>query len=114
MSEQKRHMGFEDLSLEEQSTIYECVKAAVNGPFFPDWEFHSLFGLSRKEMAEIVKLWSSINLDSQDAQLAINGALNNLTGYPHPYFEVWQDYLPSDRHAVIALFEKWRATCRTI
>ena len=31
----------------------ESLVAASRGPFFPDWEFHSLFGLDRPEVEAI-------------------------------------------------------------
>jgi alginate production protein len=34
--------------------MYECLCAAAEGPFFPDWEFQLLFGLERARVAEIV------------------------------------------------------------
>ncbi|NET09140.1 MAG: hypothetical protein F6K16_31445 [Symploca sp. SIO2B6] len=104
-------MSFSLLKDEEQNIIFECVKAAVEGPFFPDWEFHALFRFYRNEIAEFVENWSSLDYDSRDVKLAINNSLNNLTGYPHQYFDAWEDYLPANRKQVNELFRKWRAIC---
>ena len=40
-------MAFEDLSKNEQDVIYQCLEATVDNPFFPEWELHALFGLTR-------------------------------------------------------------------
>ena len=47
-------MSFHLLTPQEQKVIYECLQASVNGSFFPDWEFHTLFGLTRDEVREII------------------------------------------------------------
>ena len=37
----------------DSRVIGECLRAAVNGPFFPDWEFSTLFGLTRDEVRAV-------------------------------------------------------------
>ncbi|MFJ2194093.1 hypothetical protein ACIOJE_40170 [Kitasatospora sp. NPDC087861] len=34
----------ERMTEQELRIIKECLDAAVNGPFFEDWEFHTLHG----------------------------------------------------------------------
>ena len=36
------------LSAHDHKIIAEALSAAAEGPFFPDWEFHTLFGLERE------------------------------------------------------------------
>lgn len=43
-------MPFEDLFKIEQDVVCQCLKATVEGSFFPEWEFHTLFGLTRKKL----------------------------------------------------------------
>jgi hypothetical protein len=58
---------------------------------FPEWEFHTLMGLDRTDVAEILDCWpdpapsAPRGYDTaEDAQLtAVNNVLNHLLGYPH-------------------------------
>ena len=76
-------MPFEDLSKIEQDVVCQFLKATAEGSFFPEWEFHTLFGLTHQEVKQIVKKWAVIDKDSSLVVLAINNSLNNLLYYPH-------------------------------
>ena len=41
--------------------IGQCLRAAVDGPFFPDREFSTLFGFSRDELRHIADRWPDEN-----------------------------------------------------
>jgi hypothetical protein len=81
----------EPLSDDDRAIIKGCLNATVNGPFFPEWEFHALFGLTRSEVEIVLTKWPHLpeetppGYDSAaDFQaVAINNAMNNLLGYPH-------------------------------
>jgi hypothetical protein len=47
------------ISDEDAKIIGQCLRAASDGPFFPDWEFHTLFGLEREEVAAVAASWPS-------------------------------------------------------
>jgi hypothetical protein len=87
--------------------VFECLRAAAEGPIFPDWELHTLFGLTRSEVARIVAEWPPIEED-EDVSLAINNAMNSLLGYPHERDDVWPDYISGPREEVARVFAKWR------
>src|SRR5712691_11317146 len=36
-----------NLDEKEREVVQECLRATVEGPFFPDWEFETIFGLKR-------------------------------------------------------------------
>lgn len=101
-------MNFENLTLEEQNVIYQCLKATVEGPFFPDWEFSILFGLKRDEVAEILRAWCDVDRNSKVVQIAINNSLNHLLGYPHKRFDIWNDYILVSPSEVAEIFRKYR------
>jgi hypothetical protein len=44
-------MDFDSLSELDKAIVGQALRAAANGPFFPDWEFHALFGLERSEVS---------------------------------------------------------------
>lgn len=81
----------ESLSDDDRAIIKGCLNAAVNGPFFPEWEFHALFGLRRSEVEIVLIEWPNLPVETQPGYdshehfqaAAINNAMNNLLGYPH-------------------------------
>ncbi|QQR88712.1 MAG: hypothetical protein IPJ88_10735 [Myxococcales bacterium] len=76
-------MAFAYLSEKDIEIIGQCLVASVNGPFFPDWEFATLFGLEREEVGTVMRTWPNVLDDDNSALLAVKNALGNLVGYPH-------------------------------
>lgn len=66
----------------DASLVGKCLRAAVDGPFFPDWEFQTLIGVSREEVRNLVDAWPGIEA-SRDNLAIVSNSLNNLSGYPH-------------------------------
>ena len=100
-------MSLHQLTAKEKRVVLECLRASVEGPFFPDWEFQTLFGLRRQDVAEI---FSRPKLDDADEQvsLVINNAMNNLLGYPHGQGSVWRQFLSVPENEVQRIFDKWK------
>ena len=71
------------LSPSELDIIAGALRAAAYGEFFPDWEFHILFGITRDELQDVYNEWPSQSHDIEVIECAVMGALNNLIGYPH-------------------------------
>lgn len=65
----------------EIETVRRALHAAAHGPFFPDWEFHTLFGVERSDVVGALQRFP--NLSGETDELAINNAFANLLGYPH-------------------------------
>jgi len=72
----------EDLSSEQVEIVRRAMFAAADGPFFPDWEFETLMGVSREEVRRVAREWPRQDGDPTQNDIAAN-ALNNLLGYPH-------------------------------
>jgi hypothetical protein len=89
----------EGLSPEDVHLIGAALDAAVSGPFFPDWEFHTLFGLSRDEVKRVAAGWPD-NATEPDTELAVWNSLANLWGYPHGQAEQLRVTLGVDREAL--------------
>ena len=99
------------LSQKQIEIIGECLRAAAYGPFFPDGEFDTIFGLSREQVAAVADQWPVV-LDAREwADLAIHNSFNHLTGYPikKERMEHWEDYLSVERGEVRELFDEWLA-----
>jgi hypothetical protein len=88
--------------------IAESLRAAVVGPFFPDWEFSTLFGLERLEVAEIARAWPEVDESEERVDLAVRNALNNLTGYPHGHERDWDRFLSVSPARLTETLRRWR------
>ena len=71
-------------SIAANELLAEALGASALGPFFPEQEFGTLFGLSREELLAAAESLSSSACASGDlVRVAVAGAVNNLAGYPH-------------------------------
>ena len=102
-------MPLSDLSEGERRVVHECLRASLEGPFFPEWEFNSLFGMSRSDLAQVVAAWPGIDEHAEVVRLAINNSMNNLLGYPHGCERAWPQFLSVPSEEVERIYVKWRA-----
>lgn len=93
----------------EKKVIGECLRATAFGPFFPDWEFPSLFGTKRKEVIKIVEAWPEINNMDMGVGSVINDSINHLFGYPHHKQNEWFNYISVSPQELYAVYNKFRA-----
>ena len=70
------------LNSEQIRIVGECLLAAAYGPFFPDGEFDTLFGLTRSQVVAVADQWPVVLDTAEHTDHAIHNAFNNLTGYP--------------------------------
>jgi len=98
------------LSDQEVQTIGECLRAAAFGEFFPDWEFHTLFGLERDKAKRIATQWPHVDWSDKNVELMIINSMNNLLGYPHGKQHEWGQHLSVPQDVVKATLRKLRAT----
>jgi hypothetical protein len=98
----------ESVTEEDVEVIRECLRAAVEGPFFPEWEFSTLIGgMSRAEVGMLYERWPDrTNPELQD--VAVNGVLNNLLSYPHRKEAVWSDFISVGPNRVASALMRWR------
>lgn len=101
-------MALKELNKGEQQVIFECLRAAAEGPFFPNSEFHTLFGLEREEVKQIADEWPNIEEAAESVVVAINNSINNLLGYPHRREDVWSNYISVQPEELYLIFAKWR------
>ena len=88
----------------------EALLAAAHGPFFADWEFHTLFGLDRAGVESVADTFSPSTPLAGDVALALNNAMVNLLGYPHQQESVWAQWISVSPTELQAVFSKWKAS----
>jgi hypothetical protein len=67
----------------DREIIKRCLAVVVDGPFFEDWEFQTLFGANRDQVRAVLERWPAVDLSEESVFLAVNNTLVNLLGYPH-------------------------------
>jgi PAS domain-containing protein len=101
-------MNLERLNQADSRVVGEVLRAAADGPFFPDWEFQTLFGLERLEVRQIAQAWPLPAVDPQTVIIAVNNSFNTLLGYPHGKDDVWSEWISVDRPTLYELFNRLR------
>lgn len=101
-------MSLRDCSEEDKAVIAEALKAAAEGPFFPDWEFSTLFGLERDEVARVARDWPVVDGSDARVDLAVNNALANLCGYPHGCEQEWGRFLSVRPERLEEVLDRWQ------
>ncbi|MCU7829555.1 MAG: hypothetical protein KZQ85_10855 [Candidatus Thiodiazotropha sp. (ex Myrtea sp. 'scaly one' KF741663)] len=103
-------MNFHNLTESEKNIVFECLKASLHGPFFPDWEFQTLFGVERTVLNDIEEKWPEVDFNEQTVSLALNNAMGNLVGYPHGQEKSWEKYISVSPDAVLNLIKKIKSS----
>ena len=62
--------------------VGRCLHAWAAGPFIEDWEFSTVTGLTREEVAAVYDSWPLIR-DLAVTNQSVRAALGNLLSYPH-------------------------------
>jgi hypothetical protein len=91
----------------DSEVIRQCLWAAADGPFFPDWEFHTLLGFERDEIRRMAQRWPDWDDDVRQSD-AVNNVLNSLVGYPHGRWDAWHDYISPVSDDVARIYARWR------
>ena len=60
-----------------------CLRAAVEGPFFPDWEFQTLVGVDRDTVGIVMEAWPVRTVEPERFVCAVMNSLTMLLLYPH-------------------------------
>lgn len=86
--------------------IRDCLRAAVEGPFFPEWEFETIMGVDRASMRAVLQAWPKQTVDDDSFECATVNALNNLIGYPHGMDEALLHHLPAGYGGIVATLRR--------
>lgn len=99
-------MNLKILTDQEKDIILQCLTAAFEGSFFPEWEFQNLFGVERNMLEKIIKMWPIVDESDKDICLAIHNSMGNLVGYPHGNEKEWKKYISVGTDEVIKILKK--------
>jgi hypothetical protein len=98
-----------NLDKREREVVRECLRATVEGPFFPDWEFETIFGLKREDVRQVLLSWPALNESDDSVVRAINNSFNNLLGYPTKNKqEIWPNFISVTGIELARIFDKWK------
>ena len=100
-------MALSKLTANEREIVFRCLRAAAEGPFFDDKEFHPIFGLDRDEVRAVISRWSEVNENDEDVALAINNSFANLLGFPHHEGKVLREMVGVGDKEIQRVFSKW-------
>lgn len=104
------------LDPEEIALVAACLLAAEEGPFFPDWEFQTLFGIERSDLRKVRLSWPNVSLDDQAVYLSVVNSLAHLLGYPYSQENEFRRYVPQGRSKILEvsnkLMERWPGETR--
>ena len=96
----------DELTQRDRQTVTECLRAAEREEFFPEWEFKTLFGISREQLVAVREKWPNLEISHPDAGAAVIGALNHLLGYPRAQDAQWNQYISVKPDAIKLTLDK--------
>lgn len=99
-----------DLDDEDRKVVWECLRSAAHGPFYPDWDFETLFGAELQEIQSIFDRWPTIDDSDEEVYAAISNSMNNLLIYPIDNPERWGEFLSVGPDEIARVFAVWRGS----
>jgi len=101
-------MKMNNLSNDETSIVYECLKCVVEGKvILHDWEFSTIIGIEVSEFKSIFKQWPKIDETDKNIKMVINNTMINLLSYPHGKEANWSEYMATSLADIETVFQKW-------
>lgn len=91
----------------DRELAYSCLIAAADGPFFGDFEYLSLMGLTREETRQVAECLRDGKPSSFDLSCVVGAALNNLLRFPHRQDHELTEWVPGGRTAVVRMESRW-------
>lgn len=74
---------------EVAATVTDCLRAAVEGPFFSDREMDTLFEQSRASLTILAGMWPRMNLAAPDLRRSVESVLEMLLQRRSDHPEAW-------------------------
>ena len=103
-----------ELSPSDVSLIRQCLTAAVEGSFFPDWEFRILLGVDRETVKKVRDAWPQQTINSEEFDCAVLNSMNNLVGYPHGSNDELANFVSGELTAIQPALDRLRRLLKEI
>lgn len=100
-------MSVSDLTEQEQAVVYDCLRAAAEGPFLAEREFGALFGMGRSEVSSVMRARPRVDRSDETVSLVISNAIANLLGRTHTMPEERRRWVPASDEEIVAVLGKW-------
>jgi crotonobetainyl-CoA:carnitine CoA-transferase CaiB-like acyl-CoA transferase len=97
------------LDPDDVAVVAACLQASDEGPFFPDWEFQTLFGVERSELRRVRMRWPNVSLTEETVYVSVMNSVCHLLVYPHGEEEALLRYVPEGRDRIQRLGHKLNA-----
>ena len=101
-------MSLAQLTEEERRVMQACLKAASEGPFFPEDEFQRRFGQDRGDLDRVLRAWPRVDESAERVALAIINAMASLLSGRHGQPEERRRWVPVPDAEVLRVLHKWR------
>ena len=88
----------------------ECLIASAQGPFFPDWEFPTIFGFERSEVDAIAQSFTPETAITGEVRRAVQSSIGNLLGYPHDQDLHWPKWISVTPEELSKIYKSWTAS----
>lgn len=100
------------MGVEQRQLVGLCLRAMVEGPYVPEWEFQTIMGVERAEAAEVAESWPEPASNGKTF-VTVNNTLNNFLGYPHGRWGELSQYIGADQQQVADALMAWRGPDRS-
>jgi len=97
-----------ELTPHQVSAVKASLRAAAEGPFFPDWEFQTLFGVERDLVGRLSHDLHDTTVAESDKECAVMNTLAHLLGYPHGRDTDLLTYVPDGREELALIAAQLR------
>jgi hypothetical protein len=95
-----------ELGPEDHHRIIAAMNLAAENSLFPEWEFHTIFGVNRDTLRSVARNWPKVDFHSSDVRCAVLNSINNLVGYPHRNQALVEETLKADAATLIELYRR--------
>ena len=99
------------ISTTDYTVAKDWIQAIVEGPFIDDDEFDTVMGVSRDEARRQLADWPRPL--GRDTYVTANSAMNNLSGYPHQYFDELEAIAGHDLKTIEAALARFNSFLRS-
>jgi ribosomal protein S8 len=103
-------MAFEQLSVDEQRIVLQCMKIIYDEKYIEEWETQTRIGIDRNSLLHVINVWPNLD-DSEndsDVTLAINNCMNEICNGINISEEDREQYFKTTGENIKKTYEHWK------